>query len=76
MQPDRKPETSNAVEGRLKVLPARMKWVVSAIWAVTVCLLMAGGAALLDLSTSDMLLTSVLGGLGAAAYILFFASRR
>jgi hypothetical protein len=51
---------------------AATKYVVAAVWALAVGLLMAGGAALLDERASDVLLIGVLGGLGAAVYVLGF----
>jgi hypothetical protein len=53
----------------------RLKWIVAAAWALIVGPLMAGGAALMDLPASDVLLISVLGGLGAAACVLVFAAK-
>lgn len=53
-----------------------LKWVVAAVWALLVGSLMSGAAWLLDMSTPEIELIGVLGGLGAAAFILVFAARR
>ena len=53
----------------------RLRWLKACVWAVVVGLLMAGGASLFDLPGSDVVLIGVLGGLGAAAYILFYAEK-
>jgi nitroreductase len=53
-----------------------LKWAVAAIWALIVGLLMAGGGALLGLAGSDLAPVSVLGGLGAAAYIVLYEAGR
>jgi hypothetical protein len=53
-----------------------LKWAVAAIWALIVGLLMAGGGVLLGLAGSDLALVSVLGGLGAAAYIVLYEAGR
>lgn len=54
---------------------ALLKRGVAGLWAVIVGLLMAAGAALFDLPGANVVLVSVLGGLGAAAYILLYADR-
>jgi hypothetical protein len=59
----------------LRPIASGLKWFVAAAWALIVGPLMAGGAALLDVPASDTLLIGVLGGLGAAAYILMFAGK-
>ena len=75
MERDRNQGTPDESQAPSQALPnaARLKWVVAGAWAVMVGLPMAGGATLLDLSASDVLLIAVLGGVGAAAYILLYA---
>jgi hypothetical protein len=46
---------------------------VAVFWAVLVGLLMAAGAAFFDIPGSDGPWIGVLGGLGAAVFVLFFA---
>jgi hypothetical protein len=50
------------------------KATVALIWAVVIGIPMAGGAMLIGLSWSDSLEVGVLGGLGAAVFILLFAA--
>lgn len=52
-----------------------IKWIIAIVWAVVVGALMAGAASLLDLPRADVVLISVLGGLGAAVFIVWFAGR-
>jgi hypothetical protein len=71
-QQPRTPDDSTPPSG-LRPIAKRLTWVVAAAWALIVGLLMAGGAVLIDVPASDVLLIGVLGGLGAAAYSLMFA---
>jgi hypothetical protein len=66
------PDDSTPPSG-LPPIAKRLTWVVTAARALIVGLLMADGAALIDVPASDVLLIGVLGGLGATAYILMFA---
>jgi len=50
-----------------------IKTIVAIVWAVVVGSLMAGAASLLDLPSADVVLIGVLGGLGAAIFIVWFA---
>jgi cytosine/uracil/thiamine/allantoin permease len=45
------------------------------IWAVVIGVPMAGGAMLIGLSWSDALEVGVLGGLGAAVFVLLYAAQ-
>lgn len=54
---------------------ALLTWGIAGVWALIVGLLMAGGAALIDLPGAEVVLVSVLGGFGAAAYIILYAGR-
>ncbi|HEV2549436.1 MAG TPA: hypothetical protein VGU20_19110 [Stellaceae bacterium] len=49
------------------------RFFVAVFWAVLVGLLMAGGAFLFDIPGSNSPWIGVLGGLGAAVFVLFFA---
>ena len=55
--------------------PTGLRFVVASVWALIVGLLMAGGAAMLGEPASHVWLIGVLGGIGAAVYVLYFAAR-
>lgn len=78
MDTERRPTTPDdpTSPSGLPPIASGLKWVAAAAWALIVGLLMAGGAALIDVPASDVLLIGVLGGLGAAAYVLMFAVKR
>ena len=59
----------------LEPAPAKLKYIVASIWAVVVGSLMAVVAAWLGEDRDDVALIGLLGGWGAAAYVLIFATR-
>lgn len=52
---------------------SRPRFVAAVIWAVIVGSLMMGGAAVMGFPAQGPVMVGVLGGVGAAIYILFFA---
>jgi len=75
----RRPATANQASdafGQFRKLvggSSGLRLLVAAVWFTVIGLLLAGGAVLLGQSPEEALQIGLLGGIGAAAYILVFA---